>query len=120
VPLDHRAAAGARIREHLGQDPKQLASTGADFEITDHPNLQLVLDSTLPNAELVGFSGPPGGFMVIGFSALVGPMAGSIELGSVQYTDVEVGDGRVIRCVFGGPVADSLGGGASRAGVVAN
>jgi hypothetical protein len=92
----------ARIGEHLGQDPKQLASTGADFAITDHPNLQLALDSTLPDAELVGFSSPASGYMPIGFSALVSgnPMAGSIEPGPVQYTDVEVGDGRIVRCVL--------------------
>jgi hypothetical protein len=90
----------ARIGEHLGQDPTQLASTGADFAITDHPNLQLALDSTLPDAELLGFSSPASGYMAIGFNTLVSgnPMVGSIEPGPVQYTDAEVGDGRIVRC----------------------
>jgi hypothetical protein len=90
-----------RIKEHLGEDPKQLASTGADFASTDHPNLQLALDATLPDAELFGFSSPGSGYMAVGFAALLSgnSMAGSIEPGPVQYTDVEVGDGRVVRCV---------------------
>ena len=33
----------ARMREHVGQDPKELPSTAADFAPTEHPNVQLGL-----------------------------------------------------------------------------
>ena len=37
----------ARMREHLGADPKELPSTSAEFAPTDRPNLQLALDAVL-------------------------------------------------------------------------
>src|SRR3954471_11947895 len=46
----------ARMREHLGQDPKELPSTSSDFASTEHANLQLGLDAVLPDAELLGYS----------------------------------------------------------------
>lgn len=94
----------ARMREHLGRDPRELPSTGADFALTDHPNLQLALDAVVPEVEVLGFVSPQGGFMTVGLSALLGghPMAGPIEPGPVQYTDIDVGDGRVVRCVSAG------------------
>jgi hypothetical protein len=94
----------ARIREYLGQDARELPSTGADFPLTDHPNLQLALDAVLADAEVLGFVSPQGGFMAVGLNAILGghPMSGAIEPGPVQYTDIEVGDGRVVRCVAAG------------------
>ncbi|HUA43934.1 MAG TPA: AAA family ATPase [Solirubrobacteraceae bacterium] len=94
----------ARLRDHLGVDPKELPSTSAEFAPTDHPNLQLALDAVLPDAELVGFSGMHPGLMMLGLSGLLSghAMAGSIEIGPVQYTDIEVGGGRVVRCVSTG------------------
>jgi histone H3/H4 len=102
VAADHGdSALAVRMREHLGEDPKQLPSTTADFASTDHPNLQLALDAVLPDAELLGYTAGPHGFMTAGLAELVGgrSMTGPIEPGPVQYTDVEVGDGRVVRCV---------------------
>jgi histone H3/H4 len=98
------SALGVRMREHLGQDPTELPTTTADFASTDHPNLQLALDAVLPDAELLGYTAGPHGFMTIGLTELIGgrSMTGAIEPGPVQYTDVEVGDGRVVRCVSTG------------------
>jgi ATPase family associated with various cellular activities (AAA) len=95
---------GARMRAHLGQDPKELPSTSVQFASTDHVNLQLALEAVLPDAEVLGYSAGPTGFMPVGLSELLAgrAMAGRIELGPVQYTDVEVGDGRVVRCVSAG------------------
>jgi hypothetical protein len=44
------------------------------------------------------------GFMPVGLSELLAgrAMTGRIELAPVQYADVEVGDGRVVRCVSAG------------------
>jgi ATPase family associated with various cellular activities (AAA) len=94
----------ARMREHLGVNPKELPSTSAEFGPTDHPNLQLALDTVLPDAEVIGISAAHPGFMRLGLSGLLSgaAMIGPIDVGSVQYEDVEVGDGRIVRCVSTG------------------
>jgi histone H3/H4 len=94
----------ARLRDHLGVDPGDLAPTVADFPTTDHPNLQLALDAVLPEAELVGYSGAQIRYMELGLVDLLKGQtpAGTVDVGPVQYADVEVGDGRVIRCVASG------------------
>jgi hypothetical protein len=94
----------ARMREHLGQKPKELPSTAAEFARTDHPNLQIALDAVLPDAEVLGYSSSHPGFLAVGLGELVSgrSMAGPIESGPVQYTDVDVGGGRVVRCVSSG------------------
>jgi hypothetical protein len=90
-----------RLREHLGTDPKGLPTTGAEFPLAEHPNLQLALDAVLGDAELVGFTTPHVGFGSIGLAEIVAGhgMTGPISLGPVRYVDVEVGDGRVVQCV---------------------
>jgi ATPase family associated with various cellular activities (AAA) len=94
----------ARMREHLGVDPRQLPSTSAEFAPTDHPNLQLALDAVLPDAVVVGISAANPHFTMLGLSGILSGrgMVGPMDVGPVQYTDVEVGDGRVIRCVSTG------------------
>jgi hypothetical protein len=93
-----------RLREHLGADPKELPSTGAEFSLTEQANLQLALDAVLTDAEIVGFTTRHAGFGSIGLAEILAGhgMTGPISLGPVQYTDVEVGDGRVIQCVASG------------------
>jgi hypothetical protein len=93
-----------RMREHLGQDPKELPSTTADFAPTEHPNVQLGLDAVLPDAELLGYASSGHGFMAPGLSELVSgrAMGGPVGLGPVQYRDVDLGDERVVRCVSAG------------------
>ena len=97
---------GARIRAHLGHDPKELPTTSVEFATTDHVNLQLALEAVLRDSEVLGFStsGPAGFMPPVGLSELLAGhgMAGRIELTPVQYVDVEVGDGRVVRCVLAG------------------
>ena len=102
----------ARMREHLRANPKELPSTSAEFSPTDHPNLQLALDAVLPDTEVMGISAANPGFMMLGLSALLSghAMVGLVEPGPVQYTDVEVGDGRVVRCVSTGVFLASHGG----------
>ena len=92
-----------RMRAHLGADPEKLPVTAADIATTDHPNLQLALEAVLPNAEVVGFTNRHGGWVSGAAEVIAGEgMAGSIRPGAVQYADVEVGDGRVVRCVAAG------------------
>src|SRR3954447_16753944 len=90
-----------RLREHLGADPRELPTTVAEFPTTDHANLQLALDAVLPGAERLGFLAPHSGMMGVALSDLIaghGP-TGNVTLGPVQYTDVEVGDGRAVECI---------------------
>jgi ATPase family associated with various cellular activities (AAA) len=90
-----------RLREHLGGDPKELPTTRAEFPVTEHANLQLAIDAVLSDAEIVGFTTRHMGFGSVGLAELIAGqgMTGPISLGPVQYTDVEVGDGRVIQCI---------------------
>ncbi len=93
-----------RLREHLGADPKQLPTTGTEFSLAEQANLQLALDDVLADAEILGFTTRHAGFGSIGLAEILAGhgMTGPITLGPVQYTDVEVGDGRVIQCVASG------------------
>lgn len=93
-----------RLGDHLGSDPKALPTTGAEFALTEHANLQLALDAVLSDVELVGFTARHMGFGSIGLAEIVAGqgMTGPISLGPVRYVDVEVGDGRVIPCVESG------------------
>ncbi len=93
-----------RLREHLGADPKELPTTGAEFSLAEQANLQLALDAVLGDAEILGFTTRHPGFGSIGLAEILAGqgMTGPISLGPVQFTDVEVGDGRVIQCVASG------------------
>ena len=101
VARERESEVAVRLREHLGTDPKGLPTTGAEFPLAEHPNLQLALDAVLGDAELVGFTAPHMGFGSIGLAEIIAGqgMAGPISLGPVRYVDVEVGDGRVVQCV---------------------
>jgi hypothetical protein len=93
-----------RLREHLGVDPGELPSTGAEVSLAEQANLQLALNAVLADAEILGFTTRHPAFGSIGLSEILAGhgMTGPIRLGPVQYTDVEVGDGRVIQCVASG------------------
>ncbi len=89
-----------RLRDHLGGEPNDLTVTSAEFVLADRPNLQLALDAVLPERELLGL--PPQAMeMGGGFAELLARRHGGIGPAAtpVAYADVEVGDGRVIRCL---------------------
>jgi cell division protease FtsH len=90
-----------RLREHLGGDPKELPTTGAEFPMAEQANLQLAIDAVLGDAAIVGFATRHMGFGSVGLAEIVAgqAMMGAISVGPVQYADVEVGDGRVIQCI---------------------
>src|SRR4051812_44632622 len=95
----------ARIREHLGRDPRELPSTTARFPPRDHPNVQLALEAVAPDAEVLGYEAPQHAAMMgVGVSELIAGRStgGAVAAGPVQYADVEVGDGRIIGCVANG------------------
>jgi hypothetical protein len=94
----------ARLRDHLGGDPKALPTTSAEFALTAQANLQLAFDAVLGDAEILGFTPNHEGFGSIGLAAIVAGFAitGPIAFGPVQHADVEVGDGRIVQCVANG------------------
>jgi hypothetical protein len=113
----------AKLQEHLGIDPSELPVNSAEFSVADRPNLQLALDAVMPAREVIGVSGPHmhrmnGG----GFAFLLTRHGPGTPFGQapVEYLDVELGDGRVVRCIAsalllstfeGQPVALLLGSG---------
>jgi hypothetical protein len=111
VAEQRESEVAVRLREHLGTDPKALPTTGTEFSLTEHANLQLALDAVLVDADLLGFAIRPIGFGSSGLAEIVAGegMAGPVSFGPVRYVDVEVGDGRVIQCVESGLFLIMLG-----------
>jgi hypothetical protein len=92
----------SRLREHLGAEPSELPVTSSGFAVAERPNLQLALEALLPERETIGLANPHAhmGGMGAGFSELLmHTRRGPFGVGPVEYTDVEVGDGRVVRCL---------------------
>jgi hypothetical protein len=93
-----------RVRDHLGADPEELPATSAEFSVTERANLQLALDAVLPDAELVGFTLRHMGGMHLAIADIVtgsNPYA-AVAFGTTRHVEVDVGDGRVVRCVESG------------------
>jgi hypothetical protein len=89
-----------RLREHLGDAPEQMPVNSTSFGVADRPNLQLALDAVLGDRETIGVFNPHRHHMGIGFSQLVSQWRGRFDTTQpVEYEDVELGDGRVIRCI---------------------
>jgi hypothetical protein len=92
-----------RMRDHLGTDPGRLPVTAAEFPTTEHPNVQLALDAVLPDAEVIGVTSRHPGFVAsLGDLTSGSGIGAQLRTGPVHYVDIEVGDGRVVRCVAGG------------------
>ncbi len=106
-----QSALAERIRAYLGVDPQVLPSTVAEFAATDHPNLQLALDAVLAGADVVGYTVRQGGHVNVGLSEVLSGQSttGPVSPGPVQCSDVEVGDGRVVRCISNGLFLDRIG-----------
>lgn len=90
-----------RIRAFLGPAADEVPVTTTTLPGTAHPNLQLALDDVLAGAELIGLRARHLAHMDLTFMDLLAgeAMSGVISLGPPLYNDVEVGDGRVVRCV---------------------
>jgi hypothetical protein len=100
-----------RLREHLGAEPAGLPVTSAQFPMAQRPNLQLALDAVLPDRETIGLPNRHMHRMGPGFSDLFPhPGFGGDGKYPVEYVDVEVGDGRVVRCVSSALLLVSVGG----------
>jgi len=94
----------SRIAEHLGTDPKALPTTTVELPSTEQANLQLGLEAALPDAEIVGFHARGMGYVPLGIAELLTAqaMTGPINIGPPRYASVEVGDGRIVRCITNG------------------
>jgi cell division protease FtsH len=87
----------ARLREHLGRDPRGLPVVTESFPAYDHANVQLALDVYLTEPgrdfELVGIGGLGGGREHHTFSELIEMAAAhqSFHFGAVDYVSLPVG-----------------------------
>lgn len=89
-----------RLREHLGGEPEKMPVNSANFGVADRPNLQLALDAVLSDRETIGVFNPHQHHMGVGFSQVVFHSRGRFDAAQpVEYEDVQLGDGRVIRCI---------------------
>jgi hypothetical protein len=99
----------ARLREHLGVDPRELPIVSESFSTIEHPNLQAALDAWISapgrSAELVGISAEHKRFQSLGFSDLVTPASGGLmgdrspRPGPVDYVNAAIGREEVRACV---------------------
>jgi cell division protease FtsH len=90
----------ARLRQHLGVEPAELPVNSTAFGVAERPNLQIALDAVLPERETIGLFNPHMHRMGAGFAQLFarwGP--GTAGAQPVEHADVELGDGRVVRCI---------------------
>jgi DNA polymerase III delta prime subunit len=93
-----------RVRDHLGADPKDLPATTAEFSATERANVQLAIEAVLPDAELIAFTQRHMSPVPLALADVTGgsnPYA-SLAYGTTRYVEVEVGDGRVVRCIESG------------------
>jgi hypothetical protein len=99
----------ARLREHLGADPRDLPIVSESFSTIEHPNLQAALEAWVSapdrSSELVGISAEHKRFQSLGFSDLVTPTSGGMmgdrspRPGPVDYVNAAIGRGEVRACV---------------------
>lgn len=105
---EEESAFALRFRQHFRQDPTRLPVVSEKFELSDHPNLQVALDSLLAAPshahELVGMISEHQ-YLDISLSRLVAPTRSSlwgstgIEEGPVQYVNLTLEGDRVLACV---------------------
>jgi hypothetical protein len=96
------------LGEHFAADPTALPVVGENFDISDHPNLQVALDTYLGqkdrSAEVVGITSPHKAYMGISLSDLVGSRSGddAPTFGPVEYLNVDLGEDNLLTCVRNG------------------
>src|SRR5262245_35720445 len=98
------------LREHFGRDPAPLPIVTEDFAKSEHANFQLALDDYLgASGRDSSFHGIAGGHDFVSFklSHLVikkggNPFGPPLGEGPVEYTNVGVGDERVLSCIQSG------------------
>ncbi|MFN8513085.1 MAG: AAA family ATPase [Thermomicrobiales bacterium] len=96
-----------RLRAHLGTDPTQLPVVSEEFDVFEHPNVQVALDTYLEvpgrRAEIVGVAADNKRFMVFGLSDLISrrgnPNVPPLTEGPVDYVNFHLARGRILTCV---------------------
>lgn len=102
-----------KVYDHMGVDPSTLTIVSEQFEKYNHPNLQLALNEISENKDnQVTVLGLQSGFVnnITGtslkdiispqsFASMVG--LGGVKEGSVQYLNMDIGNGQKLACVQG-------------------
>jgi hypothetical protein len=96
------------LTDHFGVDPSGFPSIAENFDLTDHPNLQIALDAYLEgegrSGTTLGITSPQKRYMGIGLSDLLGGRSTdeAPTPGPVEYLTVALGDDSVLTCVRNG------------------
>src|SRR5690349_6658738 len=90
------------LQKHFhGYAPHTLVSTGRSFPLASRVDVQLALDDFFannPNTQRLGLHSPHQG-MPIGISQLLQRTPFPIDVGPLQYDDVDTGEALPARCV---------------------
>jgi hypothetical protein len=99
----------SRLRDHFGTDPSTLPIVREEFESSDHPNLQVAIDSFLEgegrSADVFGVSTGLRQVMGMSFSDLLtrespAPWGSPrVSPGPVEYMNVHLDEDRVLACI---------------------
>jgi hypothetical protein len=94
-----------KLREHFGVEPSGLPVISNSFAPYDHPNIHLAVEAYLAqegrSAEVLGVTGPTGfgGAGLADLAAAQHGYGGPPTEGPVQYSNVTLGDDRVLACI---------------------
>lgn len=100
----------ARLRTHLGADPRSLPAVTHEFPKYDHPNLQLAIDSVIADcnraagtAELLGISSAHKQYGSMDICTLLADNEhAAIRQGPPEYSTFLKADGSAISCLTSG------------------
>jgi ATPase family associated with various cellular activities (AAA) len=91
------------LQKHFhGHAPHTLVTTGRSFPLASRVDVQLALDdffSNEPNTQRLGLHSPHQGMQAIGISQLLQRTPFPIDVGPLQYDDVDIGEALPARCV---------------------
>ena len=94
-----------KLLKHFGVEPREIATAGRQFPITARIDVQIAIESLLNAAsktELIGLNSP-NGHEALAFGQMLGGLPHFlIEIGPLQYDEIDVGDAIPARCLKNG------------------
>jgi len=102
--LTGKSTVSKMLQKHFRGHPVQtLVTTGRTFPLASRADVQFALDESFagnPATERLGFHSPhQGGMDAIGISQLLQRTPFPIDIGPLQYDDVDIGEALPVRCV---------------------
>jgi hypothetical protein len=101
--LTGKSTISKMLQKHFhGNAPHTLVTTGRSFPLASRVDVQLALDDFFakdPNAQRLGLYSPHQGMQAIGISQLLQRTPFPVDVGPLQYDDVDVGEALPVRCI---------------------